>query len=100
MPPFRIVARHPDRGHNDHTWAQIGATHDSLEDVEAVLKASRSADRPGPRSLPLGERVVSDPLVDRAEAGYETKVQELAPSKTEDVNGFPVDLEHTWKDVK
>lgn len=100
MPPFRVVARHPDRGHHDHGWAQVGGTFDSLEDATHRITAAASADPVQARSLAPDERVVSDPYQRVHTLSYDHKVQELVATRTEDQNGFPADVEHTWKDVR
>jgi hypothetical protein len=99
MPPFRIVARHPDRGHSDHAWAQVGGTFDSREDADAHIRTAAAEEPAARRALKPEDRLVHNPLVSFTSDDYDVRVQELVASKVEDRDGFPVEVEHKWKDV-
>lgn len=99
MPPFRVVARHPDKDHSDHAWAQVAGLFDYADDAQAALKPG-SFDDPVPQSLDPDEPIRPDPERRVQEAivfGYELKAQELVV-KTEGDGETP--SEHKWKDVK
>lgn len=102
MPPFRIVVRHPDKGHHDNAWAQLGPLYDAREDADEVLAVEREH-APVPTSLEPEERVrlgVEDRLAEFDSLGYESKVQELVVKATgTDDAGATVPVEHRWKDV-
>lgn len=103
MPPFRIVVRHPDRSHHDHSWATVGGVYDTLEDLQEDLDQAGEHSPAAPASLPLEQRVranTHDRLAEFDAFGYELKAQELVvKAEGLDDAGQTIAIEHKWKDV-
>lgn len=104
MPPFRIVVRHPDRGHHNHAWGPVGPVFDAREDVDEALADVTPADlTPAPTSLPVEERVrvtLADRLAELEALGYDRKVEELVVAEEGvDDAGTPAPVAHKWKDA-
>lgn len=103
MPPFRIVVRHPVKGHHDSSWATVGGVYDTLEDAQEELDAVGDHEPRVPVLLAPEDRVkltVTDRLAEFDSLGYESRVQELVvKSEGTDDAGQTVPVEHKWKDV-
>lgn len=93
MPPFRVIARHPDKDHHDHAWFAVGGHYDYEDEAKAAAKASSMGNvtKVAPQSLDPEEPIKPDQqrlVSELAELGYEMKVQELPAEGGE------------WNDVK
>lgn len=105
MPPYRIVARHPDPGHHDHAWAHVGGVYDALEDaVEDLAAAAEHPPPPAPASLAPEDRVrvrLGGLIAEMRALGYEEKVQELEATEWgADDAGNEIATAHEWRDVQ
>lgn len=107
MPPFRIAAHHPDRGHKDYAWAQVGDLYDDAADALEMIQRAADQDPElatvDPRSTDPERRERPGPdgrIAELVALGYEFKVQDLVPKTLgEDDTGAEIVVEHRWKDV-
>jgi hypothetical protein len=100
-PPYRIIARHPDKSHHDHSWYQVGSTYDYVDEATDAIKDADGkltlVQRPLDPDEPI--RPSMSRLIDERKAlGHEFKVQELVPEgEVQDDGSYE---SHVWKDVR
>lgn len=108
MPPFRVIARHPDEDHKDSAPASVGTVFDDREDVDEFIQAATEADRKELHrrnvSVPIEKRVRKrdhEELAELADLGYEIEVEELQVSEWgKDDADNDVPATHEWKRVE